>query len=137
MNIIKSIVFTLCVISAWFSTDISASAEENFSTVEKSNIAIIGPHKVTYLHLNFDPYTGDLVDEYLFLLDNGTVWRFYWSLYDFNNLSLAVEDSVMIAYSEDSNPHYWMAFGEPLKIVGFQPTIRDDGVFDAVYIHKE
>ena len=51
-------------------------------------------YTIENIYLEWDPYTGDYIDQYKFLLDDGNVWVIHWFDYEHSSLSWHVGDVV-------------------------------------------
>jgi guanosine-3',5'-bis(diphosphate) 3'-pyrophosphohydrolase len=67
-------------------------------------------HKIKSVLFRWDPYEGNYIDEYIFTLDDGSVWNFDWSPYERNGLALRVGDEIQI--SSLGNHQYEMIIPE-------------------------
>jgi len=48
------------------------------------------------VYFEWDPYEGNYIDEYIFVLDDNSTWMFNWSIYERNHLSLRIGDVIEI-----------------------------------------
>lgn len=130
----------LIIINLFIFSSLTAGDDE-----ELNDLAFYGFHKVTQIHIEFDPYEGDYIDEYWFLLDNHMVLNFEWYLYQSNDLNIKIGDLVKIVYGKNNgaknNPNYEMILYlysrdfHPIAIInGF--ARENMTLFQAVSVHK-
>lgn len=58
-------------------------------------------HTVKGTYFEWDPYEGNHIDEYIFILDDESSWTINWSVYERNHISLNVNDEVVISFLEE------------------------------------
>lgn len=143
----KMFVFVLLYFGSCFFSiaEVEPATHQNFENVSKNvnykNIesvdgeSVIDFHTIKDVHFRWDPYRGDYIDEYIFLLEDDSIWIFNWSVYEFNQLCLQAGDEVAIIRLD--NDQYLMSIpgkeGSEAKYITFTESDWQNGRYLAEY----
>jgi len=78
---------------SWTENDPNLTSEEN---KHSNGDAITFNRTVKWTYLEWDPYEGNYIEAYHFGLDDGSIWRFQWNVYERAAVDIQIGDVLEI-----------------------------------------